>query len=41
MPDSILDSNVTNWESNEINSIAASAIGNIKQGIGEFTLMML
>jgi hypothetical protein len=38
MPDSIVDSNVTNWESNEINSIAASAIGNIKQGLGEFTL---
>ena len=40
MPDSIADSNVTNWESNEINSIAASAIGNIKQGIssGDFSL---
>jgi hypothetical protein len=37
MPDSIADSNVTNWESNEINSIAASAIGNIKQGNGSFT----
>lgn len=38
MPDSILDSNVTNWESNEINSVAASAIGNIKQGLDKFTL---
>ena len=38
MPDSIVDSNVTNWESNEINSIAASAIGNIKQGLGDFSL---
>ena len=38
MPDSILDSNQTNWESNSINSVAASAIGNIKQGLDKFTL---
>ncbi|AIX27647.1 baseplate tail tube cap [Synechococcus phage ACG-2014f] len=38
MPDSIVDSNITNWESNEINSVAASAIGSIKQGLEEFTL---
>ena len=38
MPDSIVDSNVTNWESNEINSIAASAIGNIKQTLGDLNL---
>lgn len=38
MPDSILDSNQTNWESNSINSVAASAIGNIKQTLDTFTL---
>ena len=38
MPDSIVDSNVTNWESNEINSLAASAIGNVKQGLGAMSL---
>ena len=38
MPDGILDSNTTNWESNEINSLAASAIGNIKQGLDASSL---
>jgi len=41
MPDSIVDSNVTNWESNEINSIAASAIGDIKKTLGNLDLNSL
>lgn len=38
MPDAIIDSNATNWESNELNSVAASAVGNIKEGLNKFTL---
>ena len=38
MPDSIRDANETQWQQDSLNSVAASAIGNIKQGLEGFSL---